>query len=503
MGKLNIHNLRKTISYLKRNGLRETLVTIKEHLPQSTRETYRYDPLAEDVLEQQRGRYWETPVTFSVVVPAYHTPERYYREMIESVLAQTYPFWQLVIGDAGEDDTLERLTAAYEDKRICYHRLSANRSIADNTNETLQWAQGDYIALLDHDDVLTPDALYEMAAAIEHARFGTEVPDTDSRSIASMACDVQESEKSGSKFSDTDQCVIAGESCNMRENGKQRSTMPRMLYSDEDKCDENAARFYEPNFKPDFNLDLLMTNNYICHLLVMEAGLMKQLGFRAAYDGAQDHDLVLRAAACLWRIPGAILHIPRVLYHWRCHSASTAANPESKLYAYEAGVKATQDFVDSQGWTARVSMTQHMGFSRTEYIPPILEQRREVGAIGGRVLGKARRIVGGMMNEAGEVQYLGLKDGYSGYLNRAILVQQAQALDLRCIRLGEQCRELFREVTGLEYREDGASGMYDWQGLPADYDYAGMGLKLGYALRKAGYVLLWDPQMVCDLETMC
>ncbi|MDE6518560.1 MAG: glycosyltransferase, partial [Acetatifactor sp.] len=342
---------------------------------------------------------------------------------------------------------------AYGDKRICYHRLSANRSIADNTNETLQWAQGDYIALLDHDDVLTPDALYEMAAAIERG-------------------------------------------------GKQGSARPRMLYSDEDKCDENASRFYEPNFKPDFNLDLLMTNNYICHLLVMEAGLMKQLGFRAAYDGAQDHDLVLRAAACCWRIPGAILHISRVLYHWRCHSASTAANPESKLYAYEAGVKASQDFVNSQGWKARVSMTQHMGFSRTEYDPPILEQRREVGAIGGRVLGKARRIVGGMMNEAGEVQYLGLKDGYSGYLNRAILVQQAQALDLRCIRLGEQCRELFRETTGLEYREDGVSGMYDWQALPADYDYAGMGLKLGHALRKAGYVLLWDPQLVCDLETM-
>ncbi len=454
MGKLNIHNLRKTISYLKRNGLRETLVTIKEHLPRGTRDNYRYDPPAEDALELQRSRYWEAPVTFSVVVPAYHTPERYYREMIESVLAQTYPFWQLVIGDAGEDNTLEQLTAAYEDSRICYHRLSANRSIADNTNETLQWARGDYIALLDHDDVLTPDALYEMAAAIEQGR------------------------------------------------GKTEGVMPRMLYSDEDKCDGDAARFYEPNIKPDFNLDLLLTNNYICHLLVMEAELIRHLGFRSAYDGAQDHDLALRAAAELWRTPGAILHIPRVLYHWRCHSASTAANPESKLYAYEAGVKASQDFVDKQGWKAKVSMTQHMGFSRTEYDPPLLSQRREVGAIGGRVLGKARRIAGGMMSEAGEVQYLGLKDGYSGYLNRAILVQQAQALDLRCIRLSGQCRELFRETTGLEYEEDEPGGMYAWQKLPADYDYAGMGLRLSHALRKAGYVLLWDPQMVCDLETI-
>ena len=106
-----------------------------------------------------------------------------------------------------------------------------------------------------------------------------------------------------------------------------------------------------------------------------------------------------------------------------------------------------------------------------------------------------------MMSETGEVQYLGLKDGYSGYLNRAILVQQAQALDLRCIRLSGQCRDMFREITGLEYEENGNTGMYDWQKLPADYDYAGMGLKLSLALREAGYVLLWDPQMICELET--
>ncbi len=452
MGKLNIHNLKKTISYLKRNGLRETLVTVKEHFSPNTQDTYRYIPPAEDALERQRRRCFAQPVTISVVVPAYHTPERYYREMIESVLAQTYPHWQLVIGDAGEGEELMRLASAYGDNRICYRRLSGNRSIADNTNETLQWVQGEYIALLDHDDVLTPDALYEMAAAVEQGRLG--------------------------------------------------GTRPGMLYSDEDKCDENRLKFYEPNFKPDFNLDLLMTNNYICHLLVMETELMRQLGFRSAYDGAQDHDLALRAAGILWREPGAIVHIPRVLYHWRCHSASTAANPESKLYAYEAGVKASQDFVDNQGWKARVSMTQHMGFSRTEYDPPLLSQRREVGAVGGRVLGRARRIVGGMMNENGEVQYSGLKDGYSGYLNRAILVQQASALDLRCIRLSSQCWELFRQITGLDYAEDGAGGMYDWRRLPVDYDYAGMGLKLSLALREAGYVLIWDPQMVCDLEAM-
>lgn len=447
---MNIHNLRKTISYLKRNGLRETLITIREHLPRSSRNAYTYVPVAQQELELQSRREWEEPVTFSIVVPAYHTPERYFRELIESVRAQTYPHWQLVIGDAGEDDSLGKQAASYGDERICYHRLSGNRSIADNTNETLQWADGGYVALLDHDDLLTPDALYEMAAAIEW--------------------------------------------------GKRGGAAPGMLYSDEDKCDENAQEFYEPNIKPDFNLDLLLTNNYICHLLVMKTELIKKLRFRAEYDGAQDHDLALRAAAGLWRTPGSILHIPRVLYHWRCHSASTAANPASKLYAYEAGVKASQDFVDSQGWSARVSMTQHMGFSRTEYDPPILEQRREIGALGGRVLGKARRIVGGMMDESGEVQHLGVKDGYSGYLNRAILVQQAQALDLRCLKLRGQCRDLFSQVIGLDYEEDENTGMYRWQNLPLHSDYADMSLKLSRALRESGYILLWDPQLVCDMS---
>lgn len=453
MGKVSINNIRKTVSYLKRNGLKETLVTVKERLMPQKQEPYTYAAVSEQQLEEQKARIWQKPVTFSILVPAYHTPERYYREMMESVRSQTYPHWQLVIGDAGEGDALEQIAVAYGDERISYHHLSGNRGIADNTNETLQWAEGDYIALLDHDDLLTPDALYEMASAIEAA-------------------------------------AKAGEGID---------AAPRMLYSDEDKCDEEARRFYEPNRKPDFNLDLLMTNNYICHLLVLRADVMRQLGFRREYDGAQDHDLVLRAAGLLWRIPGAICHIPRVLYHWRCHSASTAANPESKLYAYEAGVRASQDFVSSQGWKATVSMTPHMGFSRAEYDPPVLTQRAELGAVGGRVLGKGRRIVGGMMNDAGEVQYLGLKDGYSGYLNRAILVQQAQALDLRCICLRESCRELFREVTGLEYRTDENSGRYDWRSLPADYDYAGTGLRLSRRLREEGYVLLWDPQQVCDL----
>ncbi|MBO5283136.1 MAG: glycosyltransferase, partial [Lachnospiraceae bacterium] len=154
MGKLSINNIRKTVSYLKRNGLKETLVTVKERLKPQRQEPY--TAVSGQQLEEQKARIWQEPVTFSILVPAYHTPERYFREMIESVRSQTYPHWQLVIGDAGEEDTLAQIAASYGDERISYHHLSGNRGIADNTNETLQWARGDYIALLDHDDLLAP-----------------------------------------------------------------------------------------------------------------------------------------------------------------------------------------------------------------------------------------------------------------------------------------------------------------------------------------------------------
>ena len=108
------------------------------------------------------------------------------------------------------------------------------------------------------------------------------------------------------------------------------------MFSDEYKCDGAASRFYEPNFKPDFDGELLLTNNYICHFTVIETAFLKELKLRSGFDGAQDYDLVLRAYAA----GGQFVHVPKVLYHWRCHEASTASNPQSKRYAYEAGQRA-------------------------------------------------------------------------------------------------------------------------------------------------------------------
>lgn len=465
MGKLNKDNFKKTIYYLQKNGLKNTLYAVRERLQKKETDDYTYVPVPEETLTRQRETVWENPVTFSIVVPVYHTPEEYFREMVDSVLLQTYPYFELILVDAGaqvtagtkaqagengaqahEENQVPRFLEAYgEEKRIRYLPLEKNIGIAENTNVGIEAATGDYIALLDHDDFLTPDALYEMAKRLEAERMqGNEL---------------------------------------------------QMIYTDEDKCNSDASKFYEPHFKLDFNLDLLLTNNYICHFTAVKAELMKEFKLRGEYNGAQDFDLVLRVAARLYEEPEKIAHIPKVLYHWRCHEASTAANPASKLYAYEAGKRAVEAFIKEKGWNAKVVHLKHLGFYRVEYEDDIFTIRPEVGAVGGRILDKSKKLCGGMMSETGEVFAMGLADGFSGYVNRAALVQQAQALDLRLFRLNPACKELFEETLKISYTviENGKCDQFDWQTIE-EKEKKLFSLKISEALRSQGYKLLWDPQ---------
>ena len=425
MGKKAV--FQKTIYYLKRNGIRKTWTAVRERLWKGGKVSYCWKPISEEERERQRCRIWEAPYQkkFSIVVPTYRTPEKYLREMIESVLAQTYPDWELLLADASGDDSVRTVVEQYPDKRICYIALEKNAGIAENTNVAILKATGDYIGLLDHDDLLTADALYEMAGRME------------------------EEEKAG--------------------------RVPQLLYSDEDKCDGEAEIFYEPHFKEKFNLDLILSNNYICHFMVMKRELMQQLLERGEYNGAQDYDLVLRAAFALSGREEAICHIPKVLYHWRCHSLSTAENPKSKLYAYEAGRRAVQDFVNQKGWKAEVQHTEHLGFYRVEYPEGVFAVRAEVGAVGGAVV-KGGKIVGGRMKPSGEVFYQGLPASFSGYMHRAALAQDAEALDIRNMKVRSELQGLYKEVMAEE-----------------NTDILEKSLKLSEKIREAGYVLLYLP----------
>ena len=448
--KINRANLKKTKYYLKRNGLKNTYYAIMERLAGSRQPLYRFVPPAETELEKQRRdcRVWEPAVTISIVVPCYRTNPGHLLEMLESVLHQTYSRWELILADATEDDSVEKVQASLTDSRIRYVRLSENAGIAENTNRGVELASGKYVGLLDHDDLLTPDALYCMAAAIAQ--------------------------------------------------GKQTNKEPLLLYSDEDKCSGEGTVFYDPNFKEDFNLDLLLSNNYICHFMLMERSLIQELMLRKEYDGAQDYDLALRAAEQLDGQEDRIVHVPKVLYHWRCHTSSTAENPQSKLYAYDAGRRAVQDFAGRKGWQVRAMDTAHLGFYRLEYQKDIFETREDLGAIGGPLIHRGK-ISGGRIAEDGRVYYEGLNCHFSGYLHRASLHQNAEALDIRNIQVRKEAWGLFQDAVGVAWQTLPGQEIFDVAVLPEGSDFIALSLTLSQALHKAGYKLLYLPEKKREL----
>ena len=456
MSKLSIANLKKTIYYMKRNGLRDTYLAALERLGQKEQKSYVYEAPDDKTLLEQSRKAAKMTVTFSILVPTYHTAPVYLRAMIDSVLKQSYGLFELVIADASDDTDVENEVRKYQDGRIKYLHLAENKGISDNTNAALQAASGDYIGLLDHDDVLSPDALFEMAEAIKFAA--------------------------------------------------EKGTELKLLYSDEDKCDESGESYYEPHVKTGFNLDLILSNNYFCHFTVMKAELMKRLGFRREYDGAQDFDLVLRAVKEILdggtsqtagkhrfntEAEKEIGHIPKILYHWRCHRGSTAQNPQSKQYAYEAGGRAIADFLKQSGIAGTVSPTKHVGFYQVRYEPDILRARPDVGAVGGCIFNGKNKITGGIYLETGECPYRGLRRGFSGYMHRASLLQDAASVDIRLMKIRPELLPIVETVTEAAV---GADGRVQLQGAGLTEErLKKLGTDICREIRKAGYRIVWDP----------
>lgn len=294
MDLMNMETVRVAMDFWKENGLRALFVK-SVHKIQGIDNDYDYGEWysltkpSQEELERQREHVWENGPKFSIVMPLYQTPERYLREMLDSIVAQTYANWELCLADGSPKGAdVSKIIKKYQDKdsRILYKKLEQNGGISDNTNAAIAMTSGDYIVLADHDDAMTEDALFECAKAVK------EHPE----------CEV--------------------------------------IYSDEDKMDMDGGALFDPHFKPDFNLDLLTSVNYICHQFVVKKELVDKVGgLRKEFDGAQDYDFIFRcteAASGVW-------HIPKVLYHWRCHQDSTASNPQSKLYAFEAGSRAIME----------------------------------------------------------------------------------------------------------------------------------------------------------------
>ena len=313
--RLTPYNIKKGIRYLKHYGVRGFYARLLERFEEREveyQEWYEKNKPSEEELARQRKKKWKEPVTISVLVPAYRTPEAFLRQMIESVLNQTYPYLELCIADgSGENISVEKVVKEYQakDQRVRYQRLEKNEGIAGNTNAAIRMATGDYLALFDHDDLLAPNALFEVASTIEKDKAD-------------------------------------------------------VVYTDEDKVTSDLKEHFQPHFKPDFNPDLLCSNNYICHLFVVKRSLALKLGGQdPAYDGAQDYDFIFRCTEEAEKI----VHIAKILYHWRVHQASTADNPTSKMYAFDAGKRAIEAHLQRIGAKAEVSHTKDLGFYRVKY----------------------------------------------------------------------------------------------------------------------------------------
>lgn len=304
-----MRKIKKMTDYVKKYGIRLFLYKVLNKLTRKKNVQAEVEPEAPEyvndvVLEN-------TDLKFSILVPTYHTPEKFLREMIDSVVNQTYPNWELCIADGSSDDSVYHVTEQYSDSRIIYKRLEENKGISENTNAALAFATGDYIGLLDHDDILEIDALECMAKEIQSH------PEAE------------------------------------------------VLYSDEDKVSWNTERYFEPHYKTDFDLMMLRENNYICHFFVVKKSIVDTVGgFRKEYDGAQDYDLILR---CVEQSK-EVKHINKVLYHWRVHEQSTAMDPESKMYAYEAGKRAILAHLERMHESGEVRLSEYPGFYETDYI---------------------------------------------------------------------------------------------------------------------------------------
>ncbi len=241
-----------------------------------------------------------TPL-ISIATPVYNTDEVWLRKCIESVRSQIYPFWELcLVNDGSTTPHVKAILDAYAatESRVRVEHLPRNQGIASASTHALELATGDFVALLDHDDELAPEALFEVARLLNADR------DSD------------------------------------------------LIYTDEDKLEADGRRV-EPFFKPDWSPDLLRSMNYITHLSVFRRALVAEIGgFRHGFEGSQDYDLLLRLTDRTQRIA----HIPKVLYHWRKIPGSAAASTAAKPYAYQAGRKALEDSLKRRGWEGDVEV---------------------------------------------------------------------------------------------------------------------------------------------------
>lgn len=281
----------------------------------------KYCPLTISEEDRKAQEQWipDRKIKISIVVPLYNTREDFFRQMLDSVVNQTYGNWELCLADASDNEECSRMMQRIveevqkTDHRICYQRLQINEGISENTNRAIEMSTGEYIALLDHDDILHPSALYDVMQAVNYHQ---------------------------------------GE----------------FIYTDELSFDGTPERVQNIHFKPDFSPESFRSNNYICHCSVFSRHLLEKVGgFRKEFDGSQDYDMLLR----LTDEADNIYHVPKVRYYWRIHEGSVASSSGAKPYTIEAGRRALEAHLQRRGISGTVSSAEGYGpFYRVHYDIP-------------------------------------------------------------------------------------------------------------------------------------
>ena len=338
---MNLNTFKRAINFFFKNGIKEFIKKTKRkisgfNVDYDYSEWYELTKISdEELLIQRNYQGFKINPFFSIVIPIFDTDEHFLYLLFKSIINQTYQNFEICVADATDYSNnknnpklfFERLKSGYyrdinaynyDLNKIKIKYLTENLSIAENTNEAISMSNGEYIVLCDHDDELTLDALYEVTKKIN------EYPNAN------------------------------------------------LIYSDEDKVDTKDESYFEPAFKPDFNLDMLLSVNYFCHLTIIKRSILGRLYDidkayeRKEYNGAQDYDLFLRIVNLIINDSykdgkydtSTICHIPKVLYHWRCHKLSTSKNTSSKLYAFENGNKTIEEFYKNS----------KINFSEIEYV---------------------------------------------------------------------------------------------------------------------------------------
>ena len=364
------------------------------------------------------------PPLFSVFLAVREPDPKLFRATLTSLLEQTYGDYEIYVLDRGISDQVRDMIAWYREDRLHYLDMSGETGMAGAINKAASLAVGDYIFRLECGDLLTRDALFEMALAV-------------------MQTDAE------------------------------------ILYTDEDRRDLRGKHFTDPWFKPDFSIDYLYATDYISRVLVVRRALFLALRFREDYEEAAEYDFMLRAPK------SGIQHISRVL----CH-VYRKGNPSAEVM--KARKRALEDYFRLRKIRASVRPSRSAGFMEIEYIPDIFSARKMVGAVGGKVLDEKHRIVGGMQDERGNILFQGWDEVEEGPRMIAQTVQNAWAVDVRCMKIREELYSLYEEVFGCSYE---GHVMY------ADENLGTLSREFCARVREMGYTIVWNPALKRILHT--